>query len=121
MIPTDDDFKTLTKAELIEQLYENVTGNKAEASALVDSFFEIISSELEQGKNVKISGFGNFELRDKVARPGRNPRTGETKVISARRVVTFHPSQKLKKLVEEGTREVCPPLYRILPVLVKTG
>lgn len=100
MTPTDDDFKTLTKAELIDKVVDNVTGNRREASQLVDSFFEILASELEQGRNVKISGFGNFELRDKAARPGRNPRTGETKVISARRVVTFHPSQKLKKLVE---------------------
>ncbi len=111
MYARDNDFKTLTKAELIDRVIDDVTGNKREASELVDAFFEIIAAELEDGKDVKISGFGNFQLRDKVARPGRNPRTGEDKIISARRVVTFHPGPKLKAMVEErqaqllGTKE----------------
>ncbi len=91
---------TLTKAELTELLYEQVGLNKREAKEMVETFFEEISRALERGETVKLSGFGNFQLRDKPQRPGRNPRTGEEIPITARRVVTFHASQKLKAMVE---------------------
>ncbi|MBU1691576.1 MAG: integration host factor subunit alpha [Gammaproteobacteria bacterium] len=93
---------TLTKAELADMLFEKVGLNKREAKDMVESFFEEIRVSLEQGDGVKLSGFGNFELRDKPERPGRNPKTGEEIPITARRVVTFHASQKLKGLVEES-------------------
>jgi integration host factor subunit alpha len=92
---------TLTKAELADILVEKVAGmNKVDAKEIVELFFEEIRSSLESGEEVKISGFGNFQLRDKPQRPGRNPKTGEEVPISARRVVTFHASQKLKGMVE---------------------
>ena len=90
----------LTKADLSEILFEQVGLNKREAKDLVDAFFEEIRQKLEAGEEVKLSGFGNFQLRDKQQRPGRNPKTGEVIPISARRVVTFHASQKLKAMVE---------------------
>ncbi|MDO8891165.1 MAG: integration host factor subunit alpha [Sulfurimicrobium sp.] len=93
---------TLTKAELADLLFEHVGLNKREAKDMVESFFEEIRMALESGDGVKLSGFGNFELRDKPQRPGRNPKTGEEIPITARRVVTFHASQKLKALVEES-------------------
>jgi len=74
--------------------------NKRQAKDMVEGFFEEIRMTLERGESVKLSGFGNFLLRDKPQRPGRNPKTGEEIPISARRVVTFHPSQKLKSIVE---------------------
>ena len=90
----------LTKAEIAETLYEELGINKREAKDLVDLFFEEIRLSLEANDEVKLSGFGNFELRDKRQRPGRNPKTGEDIPISARRVVTFKPGQKLKARVE---------------------
>ena len=90
----------LTKAEIAEMLYEELGINKREAKDLVDLFFEEIRISLEANEEVKLSGFGNFELRDKRQRPGRNPKTGEDIPISARRVVTFRPGQKLKARVE---------------------
>jgi integration host factor subunit alpha len=90
----------LTKAEIAETLYEELGINKREAKDLVDLFFEEIRVSLEANEEVKLSGFGNFELRDKRQRPGRNPKTGEDIPISARRVVTFRPGQKLKARVE---------------------
>ena len=96
----DQNTSTLTKAELTELLYEQVGLNKREAKEMVETFFEEISRALERGETVKLSGFGNFQLRDKPQRPGRNPRTGEEIPITARRVVTFHASQKLKAMVE---------------------
>ncbi len=96
----DQDTSTLTKAELTELLYEQVGLNKREAKEMVETFFEEISRALERGEHVKLSGFGNFQLRDKLRRPGRNPRTGEEIPITARRVVTFHASQKLKAMIE---------------------
>ena len=90
----------LTKAEIAETLYEELGINKREAKNLVDLFFEEIRVSLEANEEVKLSGFGNFELRDKRQRPGRNPKTGEDIPISARRVVTFRPGQKLKARVE---------------------
>ncbi len=90
----------LTKAEMAERLFEELGLNKREAKELVELFFEEIRTALERGSNVKLSGFGNFILRDKSQRPGRNPKTGEEIPITARRVVTFRPGQKLKARVE---------------------
>ena len=90
----------LTKAELAEALFEQLGLNKREAKEFVDYFFEQVRHSLESGEQVKLSGFGNFELRDKNQRPGRNPKTGEEIPISARRVVTFRPGQKLRLRVE---------------------
>lgn len=91
---------TLTKADLAELLFEKVGMNKREAKEVVEHFFDEIRGALEQGDLVKLSGFGNFQCREKPQRPGRNPKTGEEMPISARRVVTFHASQKLKSHVE---------------------
>lgn len=90
----------LTKAEMAEKLYEELGLNKREAKEIVEMFFEEVRAALEAGNQVKLSGFGNFDLRDKNERPGRNPKTGEEIPISARRVVTFRPGQKLKARVE---------------------
>ena len=90
----------LTKADMAEKLFEDLGLNKREAKERVEMFFEEIRHALENGKQVKLSGFGNFDLRDKNQRPGRNPKTGEEIPISARRVVTFRPGQKLKARVE---------------------
>lgn len=92
----------LTKAELADLLFENVGLNKREAKDMVESFFEEVRAALENGEGVKLSGFGNFHLRTKPQRPGRNPKTGEEIPITARRVVTFHASQKLKTMVEKN-------------------
>jgi len=92
---------TLTKADLSETLFNKVGLNKSEAKEMVEAFFEEIKSSLENGDSVKLSGFGNFDLRTKAERPGRNPKTGKEIPIKARRVVTFHASQKLKTSVEE--------------------
>lgn len=92
----------LTKAEMAEHLFDKFGINKRDAKELVESFFEEIRNALEQGEQVKLSGFGNFELRTKSERPGRNPKTGEDIPISARRVVTFRPGQKLKQRVESS-------------------
>ena len=91
---------TLTKAQLAEKLFDNIGLNKRESKDMVDAFFDQIVQELVQGRDVKISGFGNFQLRSKSPRPGRNPRTGELISIEARRVVTFHASHKLKAVVQ---------------------
>ena len=93
---------TLTKADLADLLFEKVGLNKREAKDMVESFFEEVRAALEKGDSVKLSGFGNFQLRDKPQRPGRNPKTGEEIPITARRVVTFHASQKLKAMVEKN-------------------
>ena len=90
----------LTKADMAEKLYEELGLNKREAKELVEMFFEEIRAALESGDQVKLSGFGNFDLRNKNERPGRNPKTGEEIPITARRVVTFRPGQKLKARVE---------------------
>jgi integration host factor subunit alpha len=90
----------LTKAEMAQRLFEDVGLNKREAKEFVDIFFDVIREALEKGANVKLSGFGNFDLRQKNQRPGRNPKTGEEIPISARRVVTFRAGQKLKARVE---------------------
>ncbi|MFJ3045132.1 integration host factor subunit alpha [Herbaspirillum chlorophenolicum] len=96
----EKNLPTLTKAELAELLFEQVGLNKREAKDMVETFFDEIRNALERGEAVKLSGFGNFQLRDKPQRPGRNPKTGEEIPITARRVVTFHASQKLKEMVE---------------------
>ena len=97
----------LTKAEIAEALFDQLGLNKREARELVDLFFEELRASLATGEQVKLSGFGNCDLRDKNQRPGRNPKTGEEIPICARRVVTFRPGQKLKARVEAyaGTRE----------------
>lgn len=91
---------TLTKAELAELLFERLGLNKRESKDMVEAFFDIVNEALVQGDDVKLSGFGNFTIRRKAPRPGRNPRTGEAIPIKARNVVTFHASQKLKALVQ---------------------
>jgi integration host factor subunit alpha len=98
---------TLTKAELADLLFEKIGLNKRESKDMVEAFFDEIRISLERGEIVKLSGFGNFQLRDKSQRPGRNPRTGEDIPITARRVVTFHVSQKLRdevNLTYDGTQ-----------------
>ena len=95
----------LTKADLAEQLFDQLGLNKREAKEVVELFFEEISRSLEDNVQVKLSGFGNFELKEKKERPGRNPKTGEDVPISARRVVTFHAGQKLKARVETYSGE----------------
>ena len=90
----------LTKAEIADALFEQLGLNKREAREFVDLFFEEVRSTLERGEQVKLSGFGNFELRKKNQRPGRNPKTGEEIPISARRVVSFRPGQKLRARVD---------------------
>ena len=96
---------TLTKSDIVEDLNNEIGLNKREAKELVDMFFDDIKSLLSEGHEVKLSGFGNFQLRDKSPRPGRNPRTGEDVEISARRVVTFKSGQKLKESVKTLTNE----------------
>ncbi|MFN3234008.1 MAG: integration host factor subunit alpha [Gammaproteobacteria bacterium] len=92
---------TLTKADIVESLSGDLGLNKREAQEVTESFFNEIVNGLESGHPHKISGLGNFDLRDKKARPGRNPKTGEEIPVSARRVVTFHAGQKLKARVEQ--------------------
>jgi len=95
----------LTKAEVAEHLFEKVGLSKRDAKDMVEIFFEDIRETLESGEQVKLSGFGNFDLRQKSERPGRNPKTGEDIPISARKVVTFRPGQKLKSRVEDGNSD----------------
>jgi integration host factor subunit alpha len=91
----------LTKAQLADMLFEQIGLNKRESKDMIDAFFDLIASSLVDGTDVKISGFGNFQIRTKAPRPGRNPRTGEAIPIKARRVVTFHASHKLKEQIQE--------------------
>jgi integration host factor subunit alpha len=95
---------TVTKATLATTLFEQLGVNKREANDLVDRFFEEVSAALEVGDVVKLSGFGHFALREKPPRPGRNPKTGQQIPILARRVVTFHPSSKLRASIRPPTR-----------------
>ncbi len=90
----------LTKAHLADLLFDQIGLNKRESKDMIDSFFDLISDSLVEGSDVKISGFGNFQIRTKAPRPGRNPRTGESVPIEARRVVTFHASHKLKEQIQ---------------------
>ena len=103
---------TVTKARLAEALFEEVGFNKREAKELIDEFFEEIRASLEQGEAVKVSGFGSFLLRDKRSRPGRNPKTGEEVPISARRVVTFRASQKLKSKIAQNSEALAEQLNK---------
>ena len=96
---------TLTKSDIVKNLNDEIGLNKREAKELGDSFFENIKKLLSQGQGVKLSGFGNFQLKNKSSRPGRNPRTGENVEITARRVVTFKSGQKLKKSLKTLTSE----------------
>jgi integration host factor subunit alpha len=91
----------LTKAQFAQLLFEQIGLNKRESKDMVDAFFDLVSGSLVEGQDVKISGFGNFQIRTKAARPGRNPRTGELIPIEARRVVTFHASHKLKESIQD--------------------
>lgn len=91
----------VTKAQLADLLFEQLGLNKRESKDMVDAFFDLITGQLMDGVDVKISGFGNFQIRTKAARPGRNPRTGEAIAIDARRVVTFHASHKLKDQIQD--------------------
>ena len=91
---------TLTKAELADLLFERLGLNKRESKDMVEAFFDIVHGALVEGRDVKLSGFGNFNVRRKAPRPGRNPRTGESIPIAARNVVTFHASHKLKGIVQ---------------------
>lgn len=90
----------LTKAQLADLLFEQIGLNKRESKDMIDAFFDLIGQSLVDGDDVKISGFGNFQIRTKAPRPGRNPRTGEAIPIKARRVVTFHASHKLKVQIQ---------------------
>lgn len=90
----------LTKAQLADLLFEQIGLNKRESKDMIDAFFDLIATSLVEGSDVKVTGFGNFQIRTKAPRPGRNPRTGEAIPIAARRVVTFHASQKLKEQIQ---------------------
>lgn len=92
----------LTKAQLAELLFDQIGLNKRESKDMIDAFFDLISKKLVDGEDVKISGFGNFQIRTKAPRPGRNPRTGQSIPIEARRVVTFHASHKLKEQIQNS-------------------
>ena len=96
----------LTKAQLADLLFEQIGLNKRESKDMIDAFFDLISVSLVDGSDVKISGFGNFQIRIKAPRPGRNPRTGEAIPIDARRVVTFHASHKLKEQIQDECRPI---------------
>ncbi len=95
----------LTKADMIGNLYDKLDFNKREAKEIVEMFFEEICAALEVGEQVKLSGFGNFELKNKGERPGRNPKTGQEIIITERRVVTFRPGQKLKSKVDNYAKK----------------
>ena len=92
----------LTKAQLADLLFDQIGLNKRESKDMIDAFFDLIAQSLIEDKDVKLSGFGNFQIRTKAPRPGRNPRTGEAIPIAARRVVTFHASSKLKEQIQDG-------------------
>ena len=100
----------LTKAQLAELLFEQIGLNKRESKEMIDAIFDLITQQLVLGEEVKISGFGNFQIRTKSPRPGRNPRTGEPIPIEARRVVTFHASHKLKDQIQSGQSAEVKPL-----------
>lgn len=99
----------MTKADLVEILHREVGFSKKEAAELVEMIFDTMKATLEKGEKVKISGFGNFEVRDKRARVGRNPQTGKVIEISARRVLTFKPSQVLKAALNTDAQSSTPP------------
>ena len=92
--------KTITKADIVEYLHTQLGLNKSESKKLIEDFFYEIKDSLARNEEVKLSGFGNFELLNKKSRPGRNPKTGEEVIISARRVVTFRAGNKLRKKID---------------------
>ncbi len=94
--------RTMTKADLVERVHDNIGFPKKEAAAIVDCVFEVIKGALEDGEKIKISGFGNFLVREKAPRKGRNPQTNEEITIEARKVITFKPSQVLKAALNEN-------------------
>src|SRR5919109_2849218 len=98
----------MTKAEIVERIYERVGFSKKEAADVVESIFEVVKTRLEQGEKVKISGFGNFVVNQKRPRKGRNPQTGEEIIVSGRKVLTFKASQVLKKVMNGGTGGATP-------------
>jgi integration host factor subunit alpha len=100
MLLSSIETPTLTKADLSEMLFDRIGLSKRESKDMVDAVFDLVHETLSQGQDVKLSGFGNFQVRSKAARPGRNPRTGEIIPIKARQVVTFHVSAKLKDMVQ---------------------
>jgi integration host factor subunit alpha len=102
------DSPALTKAHLADLLFDQIGLNKRESKDMVDAFFALITSRLIEGTDVKISGFGNFQIRAKASRPGRNPRTGESIPILARRVATFHASPKLKEHIHSSVADSAP-------------
>lgn len=93
---------TLTKADMVEHLVRQLKVTHQDGRYIVDNFFDELSAHLVEGREIKLSGFGNFELKDKKPRPGRNPKTGEEVTISARRVVTFKAGQKLRQMVDDN-------------------
>jgi len=95
------EIPALTKAQLAELLFEKIGLNKRESKEMIDAFFDLVVDSLVSGVDVKLSGFGNFQIRTKAPRPGRNPRTGEAIPIGSRRVVTFHASHKLKEQIQQ--------------------
>ncbi len=94
-------MSTLTKSDMIEHLMNQLNLTRQEGRCLVENFFDELTDNLIEGREVKLSGFGNFELKDKNSRPGRNPKTGEPVAVSARRVVTFKTGQKFRQQVDE--------------------
>jgi integration host factor subunit alpha len=100
--PFEREMHSMTKAEIVEQIYERVGFSKKEAAELVEKVFDIMKETLAQGEKVKISGFGNFVVRQKNARKGRNPQTGQEILLEARRVLTFKPSLVLKNVLNDG-------------------
>jgi integration host factor subunit alpha len=104
-VQTNQESNALTKAKIADSLVMHLGCNRREALEMVDNTFEAIRTRLAEGEDVRISGFGNFSLRDKAERPGRNPKTGEDVAISARRVVSFKAGQKLRKWVEKGANQ----------------
>lgn len=111
----------LTKAQLSELLFEQIGLNKREAKDMVEAFFEVIAQRLIEGDEVKISGFGNFQIRTKAARPGRNPRTGESIPIGPRRVAVFHASAKLKEQLHEAVAADSDASALVAPVAARSA
>jgi integration host factor subunit alpha len=89
----------MTKADIVEKIYERVGFSKKESAELVELVFDIMKGTLEKGEKIKVAGFGNFEVKEKADRRGRNPQTGDEIIISARKILTFKPSQVLKSLI----------------------
>jgi len=106
MLLSSIETPTLTKADLSEMLFERIGLSKRESKDMVDAVFDLVHETLSEGTDVKLSGFGNFQVRSKAARPGRNPRTGEIIPIKARQVVTFHVSAKLKDMVQTSGADI---------------